>query len=99
MAAFFFGAAFFGEARFALFVAVRFALLRDADFFFAALFTDFFAFLAFLAFFAFRALAMLSSCFPVALYPTEAVGTRTRIAALSGPGLAGLLTPFRRTLP
>jgi hypothetical protein len=91
---------FFGAARLAVFLDARFALLRDVDFFvfFAARFTYFFAFLAFFAFFAFRALAIVVLLLPVALYPTEAVGTRTRKAACPAPALAGLLT-FWRTLP
>jgi hypothetical protein len=48
-------------------LVARLALLRDADFFFAARFTYFFAFLAFLAFFAFRALAIFVLLLSVAL--------------------------------
>jgi hypothetical protein len=69
------------------------ALLRAADFFFIARLATFFIFLAFLAFLAFRALAIIVLLLALALYPTEAVGTRTRKPP-AGPALAGLFTPF-----
>jgi hypothetical protein len=85
---------FLGAARLAVFLLARLALLRAVDFFFITRLATFFAFFAFLAFFDFRALAIV--CPPASCRALAHRGGRNAHpkAALSGPGLAGLLTPL-----